>query len=183
MRDQVARLRRLSADLREAAAADEHALDLVMTDVDACEVAQAPSRRRAPLPGQGRRLDLASAPSAIGWCVGDSVRLQQVLANLLDNALRHTPAGGQVQVVVDRAGPSARIRVTDTGEGIPAGEVTTVFERFHRVDPSRVSSDGSGSGLGLTIARAIVNDHGGRLVAGSAGLGQGSTFTLTLPAS
>jgi two-component system sensor histidine kinase BaeS len=183
MRDQVERLRRLSADLREAAAADEHALGIVMTDLDACAVASAAVSAAAPAyQAKGVRLDLASAPSAIG-VRGDSPRLQQVLSNLLDNALRHTPEGGQVQVVVDRAGPSARIRVTDTGEGIPAGEVTTVFERFHRVDPSRVSGDGSGSGLGLTIARAIVNDHGGRLVASSAGLGQGSTFTLTLPAS
>ena len=73
------------------------------------------------------------------------------------------------------------LTLTDDGEGIPADQIGSVFERFHRVDPARSSTDGSGSGLGLTIARAIVADHGGTLTAASAGPGRGATFTVTLP--
>jgi signal transduction histidine kinase len=76
-----------------------------------------------------------------------------------------------------------RVRVCDTGEGIPGGELSSVFERFHRVDPSRVSGDGGGSGLGLTIARAIVMDHGGSLAASSPGTGQGTCLTMMIPAA
>ena len=109
------------------------------------------------------------------------MRLEQVLANLLDNALRHTPAGGRVVVSASRDATAAVISVADDGEGIPPGHLTAVFDRFHRVDPSRVSTDGGGSGLGLTIARAIVTDHGGTLEARSEGAGRGATFVVRLP--
>ena len=77
----------------------------------------------------------------------------------------------------------ARVQVTDEGEGIPDGEIERIFQRFHRVDPARVANSSEGSGLGLTIARAIVNDHGGSLVASSAGPGKGSVFTIRIPRS
>jgi signal transduction histidine kinase len=113
----------------------------------------------------------------------DPERLGQVLSNLLDNALRHTPPAGQVRVAASRTGPSTvAITVADDGDGIPPDQVGSIFERFHRVDRSRASADGSGSGLGLTIARAIIADHGGTLTAASPGPGEGATFTITLPA-
>jgi signal transduction histidine kinase len=116
--------------------------------------------------------------------VADGLRLQQVLANLLDNALRHTPKGGRVDVAVSLAGSSVRFTVSDDGEGIPRDQLGWVFERFHRVDPSRVSSDGGGSGLGLTIARAIVTDHGGTITATAPGLtGAGTIMAVELPLS
>ena len=74
------------------------------------------------------------------------------------------------------------ISVADNGDGIEPDQVEDIFERFHRVDPSRAVRDGGGSGLGLTIARAIAEDHGGTLTAASGGPGCGSTFTLSLPA-
>lgn len=74
------------------------------------------------------------------------------------------------------------IRITDTGEGIPPDQLDAVFDRFHRVDPSRVTTDGSGSGLGLTIARAIVTDHHGTISAVSPGSGRGAAFTIAIPA-
>jgi signal transduction histidine kinase len=114
--------------------------------------------------------------------VADGLRLQQVLANLLDNALRHTPKGGRVDVAVTLAISSVRFTVTDDGEGIPPDQLGWVFERFHRVDPSRVSADGGGSGLGLTIARAIVTDHGGTIAATSpAPSGAGTVMAVELP--
>jgi signal transduction histidine kinase len=86
-----------------------------------------------------------------------------------------------VDVVVDTIATSVRIRVIDSGQGIPVDQVGRVFDRFHRADPSRVTTDGSGSGLGLTIARAIVTEHGGTLRAASEGIGHGATFTVSLP--
>lgn len=81
------------------------------------------------------------------------------------------------------AGSNVRFTVKDTGEGIPADQVGWVFERFHRVDPSRISTDGGGSGLGLTIARALVSDHSGSITAASPGAGLGTTMTIELPAT
>lgn len=183
MRDQINRLRRLATDVREVAAAEEHALGLRLEPIDARDIARAAVAAAAPrFSGKGVALvaRLCEHPCPV---MGDAMRLQQVLANLLDNALRHTPIGGQVIVAVDRAGSNVRITVKDTGEGIPAEQVGWVFERFHRVDPSRISTDGGGSGLGLTIARALVSDHSGTITAASPGTGLGTTLTIELPAT
>lgn len=181
MRDQVSRLRRLAMDIRLAAAAQEHALALELVDADANDLAESAFAAAAPrfaLKGVALavRTDPASVPVRC-----DVERMQQVLANLLDNALRHTAPGGRVDISVARKPASALISVSDDGEGIPVDQLLTIFERFHRVDPSRNSVDGSGSGLGLTIARAIIADHHGVLTAVSDGVGSGSTFNVTLP--
>jgi len=181
MRDQVGRLRRLSTDLRDTAAAEEHALDLVLERVDARGIAMAAMAASAPrFQEKGVSLDHRESEQPC-WVLGDALRLHQVLGNLLDNALRHTPAGGYVGIVTDAGRGVVRISVHDDGEGIAPDQLDAVFERFHRIEPSRMASDGSGSGLGLTIARAIVNDHGGTLAVKSPGLGLGSTFTVELP--
>lgn len=181
MRDQVTRLRRLAGDLREAAAAEEHALDLHLVPLDlratvAAAVAAAGPRYAAK--GVGLSDGTAGTPLTV---LGDAVRLQQVLANLLDNALRHTPPGGHVVLTASVGVNGVTVAVADDGDGIPAEHLQSVFTRFHRVDPSRQTHDGSGSGLGLTIARAIVLDHGGTLTAASDGPGTGATVTLSLP--
>jgi signal transduction histidine kinase len=106
-----------------------------------------------------------------------------VLGNLLDNAVRHTPAGGRVTVA---ARPSAlrpgsvEIAVTDTGDGIPAEHLPHVFERFYRLDRARDRAHG-GSGIGLAIAKALTEAHAGTVTVASDGPGAGSTFTVTLP--
>jgi len=181
MRRQVARLRRLATDLRESAAADEHALHLAPVDLDAAQVAADAVAATTPrYRMKGVELTLAPAPGRLR-VNADPERLGQVLSNLLDNALRHTPPGGHVRVAATAYGAMAVLTVADDGDGIPVDQVQAVFDRFHRVDPARASSDGSGSGLGLTIARAIITDHGGTLTAASDGPGTGSTFTVTLP--
>lgn len=181
MRHQVNRLRRLATDLRESSAAEEHALGIVLEPIDSCDVARSAVAAAVPrFIAKGVALVFADGHEPC-WILGDSVRLQQVLANLLDNALRHTPPGGEVRLDVTTTGSTVQIRVSDSGEGIPADQLDSVFERFHRADPSRVSSDGGGSGLGLTIARAIVNDHGGTLEARSEGSGKGTTLVVKLP--
>lgn len=111
----------------------------------------------------------------------DPDRIGQVLGNLLDNALRHTPAGGTVTVAsTTTADGWAEITVTDTGEGIPAEHLAHLFDRFYRADTARGRNEG-GSGIGLTIARTLVEAHGGTLTAHSPGPGAGARFTITLP--
>jgi len=112
----------------------------------------------------------------------DPERMGQVLGNLLDNALRHTPAGGTVTIAAAAHRPTGGVAlsVTDTGEGIPAEHLPHVFERFYRVDTARDRTHG-GSGIGLAIAKALVEAHGGQVAATSPGTGQGSTFRVVLP--
>ncbi len=104
----------------------------------------------------------------------------QVLINLVDNALRYTPAGGQVLLAITQDGRQAQIQVNDTGEGIPAEALPYLFERFYRVDQSRSRQSG-GTGIGLTISRHLARAMNGDLLAASPGRGQGSTFTFSLP--
>ena len=111
--------------------------------------------------------------------VGDSGWLERLLLNLLDNAMKYTPAHGRISVDVSRDGYRARVDVRDTGAGIPADAVPHVFERFYRVDPAR-SSAVEGSGLGLSLAKWIVDRHEGRIDVRSE-LQKGSTFTVWLP--
>ena len=181
MRDQVGRLRRLAVDVREASAAEEHALSLHPEPVDPGELARsAVEFVRPSYQAKGVELILAERRGLV--MAADAARLQQVLGNLLANALRHTPPGGRVTVSVGAGtAQTVRIEVADTGEGIPVDQLEAIFTRFHRADQSRASHDGSGAGLGLTIARAIITGHGGTLTAASAGPGTGATFTVTLP--
>jgi two-component system, OmpR family, sensor histidine kinase BaeS len=110
----------------------------------------------------------------------DPHRLAQVLANLLDNALRHTPSDGRVEVAASVDKDQITITVGDNGDGIPAEHLPHVFERFYRVDAAR-DRDHGGAGIGLAIAKALVEAHGGRITAQSAGPGSGTTFTIKLP--
>lgn len=179
MRDQTARLRRLSGDLREAALAEEHALGIHLEPADARDIVRSAVAAASPRYEQaGRNLSVELPEHAVPVQV-DAIRLQQVLANLLDNALRHSRTRVGMRLTID--GSAAVIVVADDGDGIPADQLEAVFHRFHRVDPSRRAGDGSGSGLGLTIARAIVADHRGKLSAASGGPGTGATFTIALP--
>jgi signal transduction histidine kinase len=111
----------------------------------------------------------------------DADRLIQVLINLIGNALHYTPAGGQVTVRLEQPDDNVRIQIQDTGIGIPAEHLPHIFERFYRVDKSR-SRVGGGSGIGLTIARHLVEAQGGTITATSPGPDQGSIFTMTFPA-
>jgi signal transduction histidine kinase len=109
----------------------------------------------------------------------DRERLHQVLFNLLDNAVRLTPPGGEVVVSAHRVDGRCEVSVADTGPGIPAEHLPRLFERFYRVDPARARDDG-GTGIGLAIARSVVEAHGGRIRAESE-VGRGSVFTFDLP--
>ena len=134
---------------------------------------------RARAEAEGVELSMYT-PADFPLVTMDRTRIAQVVANLLENAIRHTPSGGRVEVRLDEAAiAKATVTVSDSGEGIPAQELPHLFERFHRVDPSRARSTG-GAGLGLTIAKQLVEAHGGTIHAESA-LGQGSRFVFELP--
>ena len=110
----------------------------------------------------------------------DAQRLQQVASNLLSNAVKFTPAGGLVQVSIERGYAQARLVVRDDGAGIPAAFLPHVFERFRQAEPAASRRHG-GLGLGLAIVRQLVELHGGSVHAESEGEGRGAVFTVTLP--
>jgi two-component system CheB/CheR fusion protein len=117
---------------------------------------------------------------SIGAVAGDCIRLQQVVVNLLTNAIKFTPVAGQIVVTLEAAGGSARIRVSDSGAGIEPEFLPQVFNRFSQQDTSSTRTHG-GLGLGLAIVRHLVEQHGGEVEAQSPGVGQGATFTVTIP--
>ena len=180
LRTQTRRLTRLTEDITAVSRAEEHQLDLHLrpTTVNALTAAAltaAADRFR----GKGVDLIIQAVPEQLPVVV-DPDRIGQVLGNLLDNALRHTPAGGQVTLRAQASGHTVTIAVSDTGEGIPAEHLPHLFERFYRVDSARDRVHG-GSGIGLAIAKALVEAHGGQIAATSAGPGRGSTLLVTLP--
>jgi signal transduction histidine kinase len=124
-------------------------------------------------------LEVTLDPSA-RHTLGDSSRLQQVVWNLLANAIKFTPSGGRIEVKVERAGRNLKLRVSDSGQGISRAFLPFIFERFRQADGTTTRQHG-GLGLGLAIVRHLVELHGGTIKAASAGEGQGSTFTINLP--
>jgi PAS domain S-box-containing protein len=116
----------------------------------------------------------------IGQVSGDAVRLQQVIWNLLSNAIKFTPNGGRVDIQLERLGDQAQITVTDTGKGISPDFLPYIFESFRQEDVS-INRKYGGLGLGLAIVRHIVEAHGGTVAVDSPGIGQGATFTVSLP--
>ncbi|AKT50724.1 HAMP domain-containing sensor histidine kinase [Arsenicicoccus sp. oral taxon 190] len=178
---QTDRLARLAEDIDEVSTAEEGRLSVLPEAVAVSDLlwnAGESVRDRYRDAGVNLAVDTSGAT---GLTVKvDRQRLGQVLSNLLTNALRHTPAGGFVTVSARRVDDEIDITVTDTGEGIDPGHLPHVFERFYRGDAAR-SRDNSGSGIGLTISKAIIDAHHGTIKAGSPGPGQGSTFVISLP--
>jgi signal transduction histidine kinase len=123
-------------------------------------------------------VDLASGLPPV---LADADRAVQVLTNLIGNAVQYTSEGGKISISAKRLDDEIQISVCDTGIGIPPDHLAHIFDRFYRVDKSRSRQSGGGSGIGLTIARALIEAHGGRIWVESAGEEQGSTFTFTLP--
>jgi two-component system, OmpR family, sensor histidine kinase BaeS len=173
-------LTRLVEDLRTLALADsgELKLNFALTDMNELVVRQVDHFKPAA-DRWGITFHLETPPEVIHVMI-DRDRIQQVLNNLLDNALTYTPEGGKIAVNLRVANQKCRIAVTDSGPGIPADALGFVFDRFYRADPSR-SREYGGSGLGLAIARQIASAHQGNLTAENDQGGGGAVFTLTLP--
>ncbi len=179
--EQTQRLARLAADLDDVSRAEEGRLALDVSPTPVRDLMwSAVQARREDFAQEGVELVADDAAAARSQVEVDPRRIGQVLDNLLANALRHTPRGGSVRLSALAVGDSVEISVADTGDGIDTDQLLHVFERFYRGDSAR-DRQRAGSGLGLTISRAIADAHRGSLVADSDGPGQGSTFTLTLP--
>ena len=174
------RLQRLVNDLQELSRVEAGAYTLSLRPVSVAALAAALETR---LGRQYEEKGVAlhtDVPADLAPVRGDEDRLGQVLLNLAGNALQYTAAGGRVEITARRRASEVEIAIRDTGMGITVEDLPRVFDRFDRADKSRARS-AAGSGIGLTIARHLVEAHGGRLRAESPGLGQGSTFTFTLP--
>jgi signal transduction histidine kinase len=179
--DEVGRLRRLVADLQELSCAEAKQLPLHLAPVaPAALVERAVARLKPQFDDKGVALT-GDVPANLPLALADADRVTQVLINLLGNALQHTPTGGSVDVITWMESGHIWFQVRDTGAGIAAEHLPHLFERFYRVDKSRTRATG-GAGVGLTICKALVEAHGGRIWGESEGLGRGATFTFTLPA-
>jgi signal transduction histidine kinase len=178
LRTQTARLRRLTEDLRAVSRAEEPPTDRRPV-TPAALVTAAVSAAQPRYAAKGVAL-YHQCDAALPLVSADPDRMAQVLANLLENALRHTPPGGRVSISAYARDRAVVLAVSDSGAGIPADQLPQLFERFYRADAARDRERG-GSGIGLAIVRAVVVAHGGRVDAASPGAGGGATFTVTLP--
>ncbi len=186
--EQTQQLARLVSDLRDLSLADSGQLKLELIPTD---VAGLISRKLAQFEVRAREKNIKltlNVANRIPELMVDPYRLEQIMTNLLTNALRHTGQGGNITVNIrtmdsdtqhQTGKPSVLISVTDTGEGIAPEHLPHIFERFYRVDPSRSRNDG-GAGLGLAIVKQMVQVHGGKVWVESK-VGQGSTFFVTFP--
>ena len=179
--DETRLLTRLVDDLHDLALADAGQLRLERTPVNVSDLARTAVGQFEPVAeAAGVKLTLETSED-VPEVLGDADRLAQVLRNLLSNAIRHTPAGGQVVMRVGRSGEQVTIQVADTGSGIAPEDFPHVFDRFYRGDKSR-SRRGGGAGLGLAITRQLVTAHGGQIEVASAP-GLGTTFSIALLAA
>jgi histidine kinase len=177
---EVTRLQRLVGDLEQLSRAEAGQIPLHRQPVEpAGLIAAAASRLQSQFDDKGVQLAV-ELPGALPPVTADAERITQVLLNLLGNALQYTSAGGRVAVQAGVQRDTVLVALRDDGIGIAQDDLPHIFERFYRVDKSR-SRAGGGSGIGLTIAKHLVEAHGGQIWAESSGVGRGSTFTFSLP--
>ncbi len=180
LHSQILLLRRLITDLRDLSLAQAGHLQLHLTATDVAAVVRETAEALAPLFEERGVALTVTGPDRLPPVQADPDRLRQVAQNLLENAVRHTPAGGAVRVTLRAEAGGVRMEVADTGTGIAADDLPHIFEHFYRADRSRARSSG-GTGLGLAIVKSLVEAHRGRVAVESAP-GAGSVFTVTLPA-
>ncbi|PID85889.1 MAG: two-component sensor histidine kinase, partial [Chloroflexi bacterium] len=179
--DQTCLLTTLVDDLYDLSQAEAHQMVLYKQTMDMADLVKETAVSLKPAASaQNIKLQielLGSTP----YAQVDPGRIQQTITNLLINALRHTPSGGEIWVTVEQRGDTLHIIIRDNGHGIEPEHLPHVFDRFYRTDRAR-SRDRGGAGLGLAIAKAIVDTHEGKITASSPGLGQGATFEIQLQA-
>ncbi|MCB0119029.1 MAG: HAMP domain-containing protein [Anaerolineales bacterium] len=174
------RLSRLVDDLQELSRVEAKAYSLDLHPVKVSNLVQTTVKRLSPQATAKRITLRSSLPADLEPILADEDRVTQVLVNLAANAIQYTPEDGEVLISASRHADEIYISVKDSGIGIPPEHIANLFTRFYRVDKSRSRNAGGGSGIGLTIARHLVEAHGGRIWAESAGEGQGSTFTFSM---
>lgn len=175
------RLNRLVDDLQELSRVEAGAYRLDLRPLDVSALARTVAKRLGPQFEAKRLILRLDLPADLPPVLADDDRAVQVLTNLVANALQYTPSGGEVVVGAARVGNQVQVMVRDNGVGIAPEHLAHIFDRFYRVDKSRSRAAGGGSGIGLTIAKHLVEAHGGRIWAESEGMGKGSLFAFTLP--
>lgn len=176
---QTRHLTRLVNDLRELALAESKQLHLEKYPTDLNALLTETIQALDPLAAE-KSVRLIYQPTLLPELSVDPTRIRQALFNLLSNALRHTPSGGEISVAGKLAKGVVVLSVKDSGEGLLPDQLAAVFDRFYRADKSRSRQTG-GTGLGLAIVKAIIESHGGQVEAYSEGKGKGSEFTIVLP--
>jgi PAS domain S-box-containing protein len=177
---QSAQMARLLDDLLDVSRITRNVIELQRGTCDLREIAaEAIDAARPELVARHHRL-VTSMPPAPLWVDGDAARLLQVIGNLLGNAVKYTPLGGRIEVALDEIDGRARVRVVDSGVGLSPDMLPRVFGLFAQVHKNLPASQG-GLGIGLAVVKRLVELHGGRVAAASAGLGQGACFSIELP--
>jgi signal transduction histidine kinase len=177
---QVLHITRLLVDVLEVSRVGVGKLRLTREDLDIAGIVEQAVQTCGPaMDARSQRLH-SNLPSTPVMIHGDPVRLAQVLVNLLDNASKYTPEGGDIELIVAAAGSVVVITVVDNGIGMTTDTLSTMFEPFVQ-DPQAVAFNANGLGIGLTVVRELVEAHGGNVVAVSEGIGAGSRFTVSLP--
>ena len=178
---QVSRLEHLAQDMRSLTQAEEGMINLRLSNWDPAElVVEAVAAAEQTAGSRQVELTVRRPRSPVEPVLMDRDRMRQVLSNLVDNALRHTPVGGRVTVGLTERANAVVLTVTDSGDGIAAEDLSRIFMRFYRVEEGREAKPG-GSGLGLAISKALVEAQGGTLTVASEGRGRGAEFTVRLP--
>jgi two-component system OmpR family sensor kinase len=185
--EEAGRMHRMVLELLDLARLDAGTLELQISTLDLGRLLKGVVEKFKPLAAEaGAAIDVKT--TGLPPINGDGDRLAQVFTNLLDNAVKYTPAGGTIGVKAAQDGNSIRVEVSDTGPGIPAQALPHIFDRFYQADPSRQGGKKHGSGLGLAIAREIVASHGGKITVRSTTKTDvkdktetGSTFIVSLP--
>lgn len=180
--NESARMYRMVLDLLDLACLDAGTADLKTEAVDVTALLNGMAEKFSLQAQQAGVTLQVDAPPGLPSLAADGDRLAQVLTNLVDNALKHTPPGGQVALGAQLERAEMVIRVADTGAGIPAQAIPHIFERFYQADASRPGGEKRGAGLGLAIAHEIIAAHGGRITLRSQE-GQGTVFYVHLPLS
>jgi signal transduction histidine kinase len=179
MHGEAQHLQRMIDDLRTLSRADAGELPLAKVQIAPRTLLERTASAHAVRAGQRDIALQVAAAADLPPIDVDPDRMAQVLGNLVDNALRHTEPGGQITLAAESDGGAVRLRVQDSGAGIPPEDLPYVFERFYRGDEARQQQDGA-SGLGLAIAKSLVESHGGSILVEST-VGEGTLFTIAIP--
>jgi signal transduction histidine kinase len=177
--NEAGRMHRLVVDLLELAKLDAGTANLAREPLNIGALLEQVGERFTPLAAQAK-VNLKVEISHLPTVIGDGDRLAQVFTNLVDNAIKHTPEKGEVEMKARQVGDQIEVVVADSGPGIPPEELSRIFERFYQLDKSRRGGEGRSAGLGLAIAEEIVHAHGGRIRVSSKS-GEGSLFGVMLP--
>ena len=178
--NEASRLARLVDDLQELSRVEANAFSLDVRSTDLSPLVQTILKRLSPQATTKRITLRSNLPANLQHVLADGDRITQVLTNLVGNALQYTPEDGTVIISAIQKGDEVIVSVKDSGIGIPPEHLQYLFTRFYRVDKSRSRNAGGGSGIGLTIAKHLVEAHGGHIWVESDGDGKGSTFSFSL---